>query len=345
MASFMNKYLTIVIPTYNRENQLIRLLRSIENQNAIDKYSIVILNNNSDYSVETSIGNHFSGSFLSNIEVYNRPYNSGGDYNISSAFLFAKSQYLWIIGDDDEVVDGCFDIIEENINKKPDCPIFKYMIKGYSFFNEDVTIANIEEFEDCYKKRYFTSGDIIFVSNNIYNLDLLKESIPISLYYSYSSIPQSLQILYCIVTETPFILSCKEIVKYNEPDGDHWNYTKISTSFSTILDINIDDKYDVVRRFFSVISNHFEIVDFLNGCFSIDNKQYRKYVSKKCVNTLFSNRGISRYFVYYLFCMESMTGLKVFSVGYVASVKFLSSCDTKVRVFFYPLYRMIKKLL
>ena len=65
----MEKFLTIVIPTYNRENQLIRLLRSIERQKVEHLYYIVILNNHSDYDVETSIRNHFPDPFIDNIET------------------------------------------------------------------------------------------------------------------------------------------------------------------------------------------------------------------------------------------------------------------------------------
>lgn len=309
----MEKFLTIVIPTYNRENQLIRLLRSIERQNAVHFYYIVILNNHSDYDVEASVQNHFEGTFLDNIEVYNRPYNAGGDYNIGSAFLFAKSQYLWIIGDDDEVEDSCFDIIEKNIGLYPEISFFKYHIKGQARYNEDILIKNIINFKDLYKRNYFIAGDVLFVSNNIYNLSKLEKYISTALYYSYSSVPQVLPMLGCLIDEKPFMWCHNEIIKYNAPEGDHWNYIKIATSLSTVLDISYGNNYSAVKCFFNIISDHFQIVEFLAECLRISDKSYRKYVSRKGMNSLYEkkNFGIWIYYIFYL--LESKTGIKLFS--------------------------------
>lgn len=309
----LNKFLTIAIPTYNREKQLIRLLKSIERQDAVDKYYIVILNNHSNYDIKQSISNHFDGEFSNNIEIYNRPYNSGGDYNISSAFLFAKSNVLWIIGDDDEVLDGCFDIIEEDIYHYPDVPCFKYHIKGHSTYKDDVMINHISQFRDLFKKKYFSAGDIIFLSNNVFNLPMMGDYVSDSLYYSYCSVPHSLPMLRCMIDGKAFLLSHREIINYNEPDGDHWNYIKISTSLSTVLDINCDGEYHVVKDFFYTISEHIDICLFLEECLLLNNRAYRKYVCRKGMSTIFANRGLYTRYCFFLYQLENLTRLHFFT--------------------------------
>ena len=47
--------LSIVIPTYNRKDRLIRQLRSIYNQRESSLVDIVICDNHSDYDVEAAI--------------------------------------------------------------------------------------------------------------------------------------------------------------------------------------------------------------------------------------------------------------------------------------------------
>ena len=314
-----NKFLTIVIPTYNRERQLLRLLRSIERQNAIDKYYIVILNNHSDYDLEASIRDTFSGDFLDNIEIYNRPYNSGGDYNIASAFLFAKTDYLWIIGDDDEVLDGCIDIIVDDMEKYPNVPYFKYHIEGHSTYNEDLLIGNMPQFKKLFKSGCFSAGDIIFLSNNVYNLKKAGQYISTSLYYSYCSVPHSIPMLRCLSDESPFVWSHREIIKYHFPDGDHWNYVKIVTSLSTVLDINVSENYKATIEFFNAISKHFRLQVFLEECLKIADRRYRKYVCEKGMMTLFKRKSCSDCYNYSLYKIENAFGVKVFSLHLKAS--------------------------
>lgn len=310
MAQDVNKFLTIVIPTFNREKQLLRLLRSIERQEVVDKYYIVILNNHSDYNVDDSLKRSFSGDFLDNIEVYNRPYNAGGDYNIGSAFLYAKTQYLWIIGDDDEVIDGCIDIIENDILCYPEIPFIKYHNKNHSSYNTNLIVSNITDFKFYYKKKYFTAGDIIFVSTNVYNINKLQSYIPQSLYYSYCSVPHILPMLGCLIDEESFMLSHRELVKYNAPEGDHWNLIKISTSLSTFLDIFYGKNYKIVQDVFYIITNHFGLLDFLQDCIKIEDRSYRKYVYKKAGRTIYRYKTINDYFLISLYKIEDIVGVR-----------------------------------
>ena len=310
----MHKFLTIVIPTYNREKQLIRLLRSLERQDAVDRYTIVVLDNHSNYDVRGALSRFFSGEFLENIEVYVRPYNSGGDYNISSAFLFAKSDYLWIIGDDDEVLDGCIGTIEEDVRHYPDIPFFKYHNEGHSSFQNDLVINNIKEFQEAYEQRCFCAGDIIFVSNNVYNLKAAASYIPSSLYYSYCSIPHALPTLRCLQDEKPFVWSHRELVRYHSPEGDHWNYVKIATSLSTVLDIHYGSDYAVTKTFFKILSRHFDPLEFMEECMKVKDKKYASYVCRKGLSALFDGRFFYSRYCHFLYSIERTAKIKVLSL-------------------------------
>ena len=60
----MEKILTIAIPTFNRKEELLKVLKAIESQGYYEYYEIIISNNKSDYNVNEWIEQNFKGTFL-----------------------------------------------------------------------------------------------------------------------------------------------------------------------------------------------------------------------------------------------------------------------------------------
>ncbi len=314
----MEKVLTIAIPTYNRKNQLIRLLKSIEAQKCTEYYSILISDNCSNYSVEEAIDEAFSGEFREVIEVIGRELNGGGDYNISSLFAFAKSKLFWIVGDDDELMKGSIKKVIENHKNNPDIPVFKYIMTGAFSLSEDIRLSRVDDLVTCHKKGYLLGG-ILFVSNNVYNIDLVKPYLSDCLYYGYCSISQIIPMLHCLVDTDYQVLLCKDpIVKYNAPEGDHWNYLKIVTSLSTFLDINWDNSYKEIKKFFRVVCAYFGLGEFLVDNIRIADKSYRKYIYWKGMHTVFDRRkSLQDLFALTCYWLERLTRIKFLSKLYV----------------------------
>lgn len=307
----MDKFLTIVIPTYNRKNQLVRLLKSIERQNALKKYYVVILNNHSNYDIESTLNNCFSSEFIKNIEINNRPINVGASYNISGAFLACKTDYLWIIGDDDEVIDGAIDIIEEDIIRFPNIPLFKYSLKGST--NEWV-VSSISEVISLNKHNYLIAGNIIYISNSIFKISLLKDYLSYLFIYSYSAIPHTIPMIYCIANRKDIFFSTKDIIYYNAPEGDHWDYISTTLALSSLLDINISGQYDVVKSFFKMIARHFDFNVFLKECLKIENRDYRAYVVRRGIGTFFRLSRPKALLLYLLFKTEVIFHVNLFTL-------------------------------
>ena len=63
--------LTIIIPTYNRKQRLLKMLHSIYIQKLSQEVQILILNNASNYNVEESIVEEFGSEVTSNLTVIN----------------------------------------------------------------------------------------------------------------------------------------------------------------------------------------------------------------------------------------------------------------------------------
>ncbi|MDB4302841.1 glycosyltransferase family 2 protein [bacterium] len=100
------KTLTIAIPTYNRAAILKKCLSSIFSQiNGLEKHiNILVSDNNSDDNTFDVVNNFIlSGHDL----IYNKnKSNIGMDMNFKYCFNNCKSKYVWILGDDDFILDG-----------------------------------------------------------------------------------------------------------------------------------------------------------------------------------------------------------------------------------------------
>lgn len=314
----VNKLLTISIPTYNRKSQLLRLLHSIDNQNCIELYQIQIIDNCSNYSIRDAVSSEFSYEFVDNIEFIIRPLNGGGDYNIASTFIYVNSELMWLIGDDDETLPGSIETIIEKYRSYPECSFYKYSMNDKHPQKEDITLDDVNDLLKCYKEGVFYSGDLIFMSNNVYNVARVRKYFSDCLYYSYCSACQTIPLLRALMTQGEKAMLCKDfVVKYNEPQGDHWNYVKIVASLGTFLDMNWENRHQEVKAFFNIMCSHFGIGEFLLGLLDIKDKSYRDYLYKKARNSVFSSGlGFLGHLTCFLYRIEIVLGLKVLSVGY-----------------------------
>lgn len=319
----LKKILTISIPTYNRKSQLLRLLHSIESQNCEELYQVNIIDNHSSYSVDDTIKTEFAPSFYQNIHIYKRPFNAGADYNISSVLLHVDTELMWLVGDDDETIQGSIRTIVENYKSNPEISFFKYPATPSIEIKENIVLNSVAELKECYNKGMFYPGDLIFMSNNVYNVEKVNKYFCDCLYYSYCSASQTLPFLFTLVTDNEKALFCKDIVvKYNEPEGDHWNYSKIVTSLGSFLDINRGDKYSDIADFFYIMCDHFGMGQFLLECLEIKDRQYRRYIYKKALLTVFAHKkSLQDYFARFMYLCEHYSKIPFMSKGYAAIYK------------------------
>lgn len=174
----MEKKLTVAITTYNREQPLIEQLRSLEQQGLYDKYKIVVCNNCSDYDVEASLRKALSPEFMDIITVHNRKYNVGGDCNIALSFQLIETEWMWLLSDDDITNSGAIQTVLEDAEKYPDVCWLKYSISGGFKPFEDKRCDNlVDVFKACCRENGHSHGEFVFMSNNVYNIPLVKKHI------------------------------------------------------------------------------------------------------------------------------------------------------------------------
>ncbi len=174
----MNK-LFIYIPTYNRpvalKAQLTALLPQIAKMP--EDVRILVNDNASDKPLE-----EFQEQYASfqNIQFRSNSGNIGGNANIALGFVFAQpNEFLWILSDNDIVTDTALDYIIGLLDSSIDFYCFNYSVKV-------PTAVDYKWENGCQTSMDWRLG---LISDALYNVNSIKESIDAAFYYHNSSFP------------------------------------------------------------------------------------------------------------------------------------------------------------
>jgi len=97
--------LTIAIPTYSRSRYLAQLLDSLMPQLAGESRVELLVSDNASPDETPTILEEYRGRGMTFRNIRNET-NIGPDANFEQCFAEASGKYIWIIGDDDVVLDG-----------------------------------------------------------------------------------------------------------------------------------------------------------------------------------------------------------------------------------------------
>lgn len=286
--------ITIGIPTYNRPEQLKKsvsiLLRQVN-----DKCKIVIRDNASTYKIEEIL----TKDELHNIEFIRNDINIGGDANILSILSNCTTKWCWVLGDDDYLVEDAVKKVLNCITSNPDT----------LYINFSSTIERkTEGFENFTRSFKYNGvfGNSFFISSCVYNMNLLKESLPYYYASSSSCIGQILFVLKHLEKKGGVCLFTKEeLFQYHSPAS--WDPIMMVMKASIIYVWFRKWRKELKNSFFFGITQ-----TFLHVIFFTENKGVRfgdKFYVLKIVcahygalNTLyFCKRKIGQILVYILF--------------------------------------------
>lgn len=235
--------LTILIPTYNRKERLLRLLNRLYSQGHLGEYDLIISDNHSDYDVMSCIKEEFGEDFIKNIEYHCNGFNTGLGTNISFPFTYIKTDWCLFLSDDDEVADNMLERIIEDVNDKEnkDISAIKYSTEGLDIHEDNNVFSSIEEFTNYYLNR--ERGDRWYLVM-LYNMVILKQYFSFITVYSYSCLSFLIPVIYSLIEKTGKVkVTPFRLIKYSAADGDSWyskpeSYLKTLVSARTIFDIN-----------------------------------------------------------------------------------------------------------
>lgn len=246
--------LSIVIPTYNRKKELKRLLNAIFKEDLTKIYEIVIVNNCSDYNIE-EVTQEFN---TNKIRIQNNPFNVRMATNMMNSFLYCRTKWMWLISDDDVIKKGALDIVFKDIkeNKSTKTILLKYSTQGTGVVGKEknVRVNSLEQYIDYYyKDKPIRRGNIVFISNNVFNLENLYTYIGLGFEFSYTYIPFLIPVIVGLSDNLQVQFREKEIIQYENPGSKFWSFKTVGLGLSTITHIPLKLPKDYKKKLYNIL--------------------------------------------------------------------------------------------
>lgn len=247
----MPSLLTIVIPTYNRNEKLLKNINHLLPQ-LTDGVSILILDNCSVVPVTITLAGILKA--YPNIKVITNEINIGGHGNFIKGILAVQSPWLWLLGDDDFASPDAISLITSTINQNPDI--------GYINFSEGNTAARSEEIIYSNKESLIDGlddfGNFLFISVGVFQVALIQKGIRQMYEFAYSHAPQVALVLYAFDLNPKFtvMLSHKVIIAKNNINVTEWSWLDVSISISIIYEMASNISNNAKRKWMGHILSH-----------------------------------------------------------------------------------------
>jgi len=296
--------LTIVIPTYNRCEILLKNLNVLLPQ-LTDEVELYILDNNS----KNKINCHFFKKY-NNIYYINNRYNVGGNENILRAFEYGIGEYIWVLGDDDKISDQAISIILSDISKNNNVTIFNYYSNSENHFQRREYKSGFGFLE--YLKLADNLGELLFISGLIFKREIATINISWAHNNQMSCMPMLLVSKNALSGNNKFTYSNKTLIDHisiatNTHDMKVQSCIPIVNGFSILIALNDWDK-----------NENLELIRLFRSC-------KKKWISTLGVindlNTLAIYNGRYLAIKYYWFIYKNY--IKAGDIFFIEQLKFL----------------------
>ena len=273
--------LEVIIPTYNRIENLNNTLNQIFNSNISNQLYVTVIDNCSPYDVLNLITPNALNK--GNFRIIKNNTNLGICANILRCFESSRSKWLWILGDDDDIN---FDVLEELLpNLEGD--YYNFSSEMYSRKNEikgvgiNDFVRNLDSYSNC-----------LYISSNFYRIDAFLTSLSLGYMSTASLAPQIAILLGGLSNNLKFCLSNKVLIKDRENSLPSWSIIEQSLNFSSLLFINPILKNSLTIDLFKKMTKN-EIPPlklFLSFLLYAKNNQIKYSASNLLLKKVFSER-------------------------------------------------------
>ncbi|MBQ7984709.1 MAG: glycosyltransferase family 2 protein [Bacteroidales bacterium] len=292
----MDVKLTILIPTYNREQGLKSLLKNLQSQGHTGEYKIVVSDNHSDYDVQQMVSREFDSTFADHITVNSWNFNIGMSSNISVSYLLVNTEWCWIISDDDEIMPHALDTVLGDIERFAcsDVIAVKYSLKD-KVRHEDRSLKTLDEFMDYYDNDA-RKGELYYLSMLV-NMEKAKKYLVFLTEYSYTYISFLIPLIKGLQDGKHVFVSQQELIKYSERAKDNWSavrYVNVMLGVRTFADIDFALSSKQEKRLLKIVSANLPLIRCTSKTVQQSNRFRRKLVWK---NSYFFFKRNSNYAV------------------------------------------------
>lgn len=286
----MNKYedrLSVLIPTYNRKSELARVIEGLSKQTN-KEFEVVISDNASNYDVNALLDT-VDEELKNRIHIYVRPFNIGGSVNILECSSLCETKWAWLLSDDDIVKENAVEIIYTWIDKFPSCGCFNFSLCNMDEFktSDYIAMESIDDFLNIYRGRPYCHGDLIFMSNKVYNMEAISDYMIYAFKYANSGLFRT--ILYAKILEKniPFICVNNKVVEYDSESPRAWDVTGIMLASTMLEDVPYDISEKKRRQLVKIQAFNIETIYELFFICRGKDKGNNRYFFDKMYNGLY----------------------------------------------------------
>lgn len=294
--------LTIAIPTYNRNQTLLRNLKLLLPQ-LTPQCRLLILDNCSPVPVEETLNELLKEHSHVNFQIVRHPTNIGGNANILRCIELCQTPWLWILGDDDAPLPSAISHIFEEIEAHSHCAAINFSIDKKR--ERSWTTRGVDELAQTLDG----SADLPWISNSVYRAADFKANLKFGYQYIYSMLPHVAVLLVTMGQSGACHLSQAMIVDSDTRDVDEkpeeqWSSVNLALGFPILFDLPLRPRVRELLRHKLLRTNRrgvpslhgvfFQLL--LQGIKERDHRDVVYYFDQICGRQSPRNQGFKRRF-------------------------------------------------
>ncbi len=230
-------HLSVVIPTYNRPMELSRTLKVLLPQAKIFGVPVVILDNACPVGAKHVMESH--KEYIDTVKIIRNRANIGANANICRCFEICRTEWMWLLGDDDIPEENCIEtMLEELKNLDPRVCYVNFSCNHFSHVRS-IEIDGIEGLADQLKDRTMASN-LLFISAGMFNVNACRKFLVVGYQHTYTCAPHLAMLFSALGSEDQFCkFSTKKIVKYMPPNAENqWSMLKLFAGITGLYELD-----------------------------------------------------------------------------------------------------------
>ena len=235
--------LTIAIPTYNRNEILLKTLESLLPQLA-HRTRLLVLDNCSKVPVAETLTALLASYPEADCRIVRHRANVGGNTNILRCFELCETEWMWTLGDDDVAKPDAVETILREIAEHEDCVFMNFYSSAEPYVRSQTYLTHgIADFVN----RMDNFGNVLFLSCGVYRIAPLLPQLNIACHHTYSCAPHIALTLASLGKSRGCCFSARQVVDWGGPLPAEQQFSNLSVclGMATLLELSMPS---AVRR-------------------------------------------------------------------------------------------------
>lgn len=232
--------LSITIPTYNRPEKLLAVIKELISQYQ-NEVEIVVLDNASDIIIEDYIKEHIR-DLPEKLKFHRNIANVGAGANVCRCYEIASGEWVWTLADDDEIMTDAVSKILKEIRQIRS----KTLVMGINFstsihtYHENRILENLAEFwaTNSNPKAF---SNALFLSSCVFRVRTCRKFLSIAYQRIFTNAPQVAIPLAALNEGHQLLLASAFIVQLIPcPPEEGWNWVSVFSGIPILAEFPND---------------------------------------------------------------------------------------------------------